>query len=70
MLLKDVTVNNTGRFDFFYLPVDTGSKANVGYAFINFIDPVYIVPFFEEMNGKGWWFCNSTKICQITFGRV
>lgn len=29
----------TGRFDFFYLPMDVHNRTNVGYAFINFLSP-------------------------------
>jgi len=35
----------------------------MGYAFINFIDSVYIYDFFKRFNGKGWEKFNSDKIC-------
>ena len=28
-----------GTYDFFYLPMDTQNRTNVGYAFINFMTP-------------------------------
>lgn len=28
-----------GSYDFFYLPMDTQNRTNVGYAFINFVTP-------------------------------
>jgi len=46
MLLSRINRNHHGRFDFFYLPLDLNNGCNIGYAFINFVDPVFIVPFY------------------------
>jgi len=59
-----------GQFDFFYLPIDFKNKCNVGYAFINFVQPKYIVPFFEKFNGHTWEKFNSLKVCNITYARI
>jgi hypothetical protein len=42
----------------------------MGYAFINFIDSVYIFDFFKRFNDQKWEKFNSDKICQITYGRI
>ena len=42
----------------------------MGYAFINFVDPIYILKFFDEMNGKSWDRFKSEKICELTYGRI
>lgn len=42
----------------------------MGYAFINFIDKIYIINFFIEFNGKRWKCFNSDKICKISYGRI
>ena len=70
MLLKRINRLHKGTYDFFYLPMDLNNNCNIGYAFINFVDPCYIVPFFEDMNGKSWENFNSEKICQIAYGRI
>lgn len=42
----------------------------MGYAFINFIDSVYIFDFFKRFNDQKWEKFNSDKICKITYGRI
>ncbi len=46
------------------------NKCNVGYAFINFVDSIFILKFFDEFNGKKWECFNSEKICELTYGRI
>lgn len=60
----------TGKYDFFYLPIDFKNRCNVGYAFINFNDPSHISSFHEEFNGHKWKNFNSEKVCQLTFARI
>ena len=70
MLLERINRVHDGRYDFFYLPLDLNNGCNIGYAFINFVDPIYIVPFYEDLNNQSWETFNSEKICQITYGRI
>ena len=70
MLLEKIDQLHKGRYDFFYLPIDLKNNCNVGYAFINFVDPIFIIPFYEDLNGKPWQRFNSEKICEITYGRI
>jgi protein phosphatase 1 regulatory subunit 42 len=70
MLLEKIDQNHGGKYDFFYLPIDLKNNCNVGYAFINFVNPLFIVPFYEDLNGKSWERFNSEKICEITYGRI
>lgn len=70
MLLTKINDNHKDKYDFFYLPIDFKNKCNVGYAFINFVEPIFILKFYEEFNGKRWECFNSEKICEITFGRI
>lgn len=70
MLLEKIDRLHAGKWDFFYLPIDLKNNCNVGYAFINFVDPVFIVPFYLDLNAKSWERFNSEKICEITYGRL
>jgi len=70
MLLQTIDRYQKDQYDFFYLPIDFKNRCNMGYAFINFIDSVYIYDFFKRFNGQRWEKFNSDKICQITYGRI
>ena len=70
MLLQTIDRFQRDQYDFFYLPIDFKNRCNLGFAFINFIDSVYIYDFFKRFNGQGWEKFNSDKICQITYGRI
>eukprot|EP00831_Metopus_contortus_P017228 TRINITY_DN17263_c0_g2_i1.p1 TRINITY_DN17263_c0_g2~~TRINITY_DN17263_c0_g2_i1.p1 ORF type:complete len:193 (-),score=45.92 TRINITY_DN17263_c0_g2_i1:35-613(-) len=69
-VLEKIDANFSGKYDFFYLPIDFQNNCNMGYAFINFVNPLYILPFYEEYSGKRWEKFNSEKICQLTYGRI
>ena len=70
MVLALACERHLGMFDFFYLPIDFKNRCNVGYAFINFASPEFIIPFYEEFNNKKWDKFNSEKVCEITYARI
>jgi hypothetical protein len=70
MLLSALEESHRGHFDFMYLPIDFKNKCNVGYAFINFVQPQYIVSFYHEFHGRKWGKFNSEKVCEITYARI
>lgn len=70
MLLEEVNVGHEGTYDFFYLPIDFKNRCNVGYCFINFLDPKHIPPFVHAFNGQRWKSFNSEKVCAVTFARI
>jgi hypothetical protein len=53
-LLNEFKVNHQGKYDFLYLPIDFEYDANVGYAFINFVHPLFIIDFYNEFMGRNW----------------
>ncbi|XP_058092930.1 protein MEI2-like 4 isoform X2 [Magnolia sinica] len=70
MLLAAIDEHHRGSYDFIYLPIDFKNKCNVGYAFINMIDPMRIVPFFQAFNGKKWEKFNSEKVASLAYARI
>jgi hypothetical protein len=71
MFLDEIRAGGHGdAIDFFYLPIDFKNRCNRGYAFVNFIDALGIVPFVEKYNGKSWKNFNSDKVCAITYARI
>ena len=42
----------------------------MGYAFINFAHPAFIIDFYFEYNKKPWRNrCNSNKICELRYAK-
>ncbi|KAF3786696.1 MEI2-like 4 protein [Nymphaea thermarum] len=70
MLLAAIDEHHRGTYDFIYLPIDFKNKCNVGYAFINMIDAMQIVPFYEAFNGKKWEKFNSEKVASLAYARI
>ena len=70
MLLEEINAKFDGMYDFFYLPIDFKNKCNVGYAFINFLEPSTVIQFVDEFNGQRWRNFNSEKVCSISYARI
>ena len=54
-----------GKYDCLYMPYDYEKNGNKEYAFINFINPLHILYFYEKFNGKKWIHFESSKICEL-----
>ncbi|KAJ0461963.1 putative RNA recognition motif domain, mei2/Mei2-like RNA recognition [Helianthus annuus] len=70
MLLAAINENHSGTYDFLYLPIDFKNKCNVGYAFINMLSPMHIIPFYQVFNGKKWDKFNSGKVASLAYARI
>uniref|UniRef100_A0A2P2M990 Uncharacterized protein MANES_06G126700 n=1 Tax=Rhizophora mucronata TaxID=61149 RepID=A0A2P2M990_RHIMU len=70
MLLAAIDEHCRGSYDFLYLPIDFKNKCNVGYAFVNIIDPQQIIPFHKAFNGKKWEKFNSEKVASLAYARI
>jgi len=70
LLLAEINQNHKGKYDFFYLPIDFKNRANVGYAFLSWIDYRSIPAFYREFHGQRWKNFNSEKVCAISYARI
>lgn len=70
MLMAAIDEHHRGTYNFIYLPIDFKNKCNVGYAFINMVDPSHIIPFYETFNGKKWEKFNSEKVASLAYARI
>ncbi|KAK0776302.1 hypothetical protein LTR91_010898 [Friedmanniomyces endolithicus] len=68
--LKQVLDENChGMYDFSYLRIDFEKGTNVGYAFVNFADPVGIAPFVRGHAGKRWQAGNARRV-ELSYATV
>ncbi|KAK0803529.1 hypothetical protein LTR38_006103 [Friedmanniomyces endolithicus] len=68
--LKQVLDENChGMYDFSYLRIDFEKGTNVGYAFVNFADPVDIAPFVRGHAGKRWQAGNARRV-ELSYATV
>lgn len=68
-LLEEIDTVCKDKYDFFYLPLDSENNCNLGYAFINFIDPLHIIYFYNIFKSRKWLHFNSYKECDLTFAK-
>lgn len=70
MILESLDICLLGKYNFFYLPIDFQNQCNVGYAFINMTNIVYIPLLYDMFHNKGWKLFKSEKICEVTYARI
>ncbi|KAF2768482.1 hypothetical protein EJ03DRAFT_261302, partial [Teratosphaeria nubilosa] len=58
-----------GKYDFSYLRIDFEKGTNVGYAFVNFSDPMHIIAFVEEYMGKQWAPPNK-RVVELSYATI
>ena len=67
LLLIELNEDFRGKFDTIYLPQDKIRDSNLGFGFINFINPFHLILFYEKFMGKKWNFFNSQKRCFLAY---
>lgn len=66
----EINKSFANKYDLLYLPVDTDNHCNLGFGFINFVDPIHIIDFYDRYFGKKWEKFNSDKICELAYAKV
>ena len=61
---------NIRTYDLVYLPMSFKNEKNLGYAFVNFINPLYVADFFFKITNLKWKKYHTNKNCVIKFAKV
>ena len=69
LLLNELNKNYYRKYDVVYLPHDYINNSNLGFGFINFLEPIYLIMFYEEFEEKKWNCFNSNKRCQLAYSK-
>ncbi|KAK8117488.1 uncharacterized protein PG998_005769 [Apiospora kogelbergensis] len=70
MLKRIVDESSWGKYDFMYLRIDFANDCNVGYAFINFVDPLDIIDFVRARGNQRWNCFKSDKVAEISYATI
>ncbi|KAF8077377.1 hypothetical protein N665_1043s0022 [Sinapis alba] len=70
MLVAEIDEKHKGDYDFLCLPIEFKNKCNMGYAFVNMVSPLHIVPFQQTFNGKIWEKFNSGKLASLAYAEI
>lgn len=66
-ILEEISHSFWAKYDYINLPIDYERKLNLGYAFINFSDPLHIVLFYETYRFKKWSKYKSDKKMDMNY---
>ena len=69
LLLEELNQNFENKFDIVYLPQDYINNSNLGFGFINFVNHMHLILFYDEFVGKKWNCFNSKKRCQLAYSK-
>ena len=69
LLLQEINAKFCRKYDIVYLPKDYINNSNLGFGFINFIDHIHLLYFYDEFNGKKWNCFNSNKRCLLAYSK-
>ncbi|KAF2219723.1 RNA recognition motif 2-domain-containing protein [Elsinoe ampelina] len=67
---KVLDISSKGYFDFLYVRMDFSQSVNIGYAFVNFARPEYIVPFIKARCGKPWPFVAHRRLFEVSYATI
>jgi RNA recognition motif-containing protein len=68
MLLEHLdSLGFSGRYNFFYMPIDFNSEASLGYAFVNLTTPEYAQLLMATFDGFHDWVIPTRKKCIVNW---
>ena len=67
LLLIELNEKFKNKFDMIFLPQDKIKDSNLGFGFINFLNPLSLILFYDEFMGKKWNYFNSPKRCFLAY---
>jgi|Transcript_96419 hypothetical protein len=73
LLLDLADMGFSGTFDFLYIPMDKSTSSNVGYAFVNFIDPYWAnkcTQSFQNYRFKRYSYHGSKKVASVSVAHL